>query len=236
MVRTQVMVDFHTHILPQMDDGSRSVEESIQMLCMLQQQEVKWVAATPHYYAEDEAPNKFLERRKKSYENLLPAMQQYGGLLPPIRLGAEVRYFTGMSQSAEIARLTLEGTNLLLLEIPFVSWNNRMLKEIYQLQQYLHVQVVLAHIERYLPLQKRFSFWKDLEELNVLIQSNASFFIEKANRRKAFKLFDKGRIHLLGSDCHHVSVRPPNIHVALSVLQQKYGDAICNWLEEQDNI
>ena len=55
------MIDFHTHILPEMDDGSESVEESIQMLELSAGQGVKWMVATPHFYADREDPKTFLE-------------------------------------------------------------------------------------------------------------------------------------------------------------------------------
>ena len=58
------MIDFHTHILPKMDDGSKSTEESIAMLKMQAEQGIRWVVATPHFYAEPESPQDFLQRRK----------------------------------------------------------------------------------------------------------------------------------------------------------------------------
>ena len=61
------MIDFHSHILPLMDDGSRSVEESCKMLEELSSQGVTKVAATPHFSANNETVEKFLERRKSSF-------------------------------------------------------------------------------------------------------------------------------------------------------------------------
>ena len=60
------MIDFHSHILPGIDDGSKSVEESIELLRMLSVQEVDTVAATPHFYASDGSPEEFFERRDAS--------------------------------------------------------------------------------------------------------------------------------------------------------------------------
>lgn len=53
------MIDFHSHILPAMDDGSRNIEESLQMLRMLQEQGVERVIATPHFYADENPPDVF---------------------------------------------------------------------------------------------------------------------------------------------------------------------------------
>ena len=61
------MIDFHSHILPAMDDGSRNIEESLQMLRMLQEQGVERVIATPHFYADENPPVLKLFRRLHQY-------------------------------------------------------------------------------------------------------------------------------------------------------------------------
>ena len=67
------MVDFHTHILPKMDDGSRSSEESVAMLRMLAEQGIKRVVLTPHYYPEAESPEDCLRRRESVNSRCLPS-------------------------------------------------------------------------------------------------------------------------------------------------------------------
>ena len=69
------MIDWHTHILPEMDDGSRSVEESKQMLQALHEQEIDCVIATPHFLANREPVEHFLARREQAYRQL----SQLGG-------------------------------------------------------------------------------------------------------------------------------------------------------------
>lgn len=64
------MIDFHTHILPKTDDGSRSTDESVKMLLALKEQGIDAVAATPHFYANDESVEDFLKRRQASFEAL----------------------------------------------------------------------------------------------------------------------------------------------------------------------
>ena len=54
------MIDIHTHILPGLDDGSSSIEESEKMLCMLSEQGVDTVVATPHFYIDDTKGEEFL--------------------------------------------------------------------------------------------------------------------------------------------------------------------------------
>lgn len=227
------MIDLHSHILPNMDDGSKSTEESIQMLQMAAEQGITHIAATPHFYADKESPENFLKRREESYNRLLQAISK-DSHLPTIHLGAEVRYYEGFSQTKELYDLRIEGMDLLLLEMPFTRWNDRMIQELSHAQQYLGIPIVLAHIERYLNFQPTFGFWKKIEDTDVLIQSNANFFIQKNSRRKALSLLKKGRIHLLGSDCHNCFVRPPNLGKAVSILEDYYDSAIREWLEVQE--
>ena len=92
------MTDFHTHVLPKMDDGSSGTEESLDMLRAAAAQGIAAVVATPHYYAKREAPEKFLERRQASYRRLREVIESQGAaeLLPELYLGAEVKMFSGI--------------------------------------------------------------------------------------------------------------------------------------------
>ena len=65
------MIDLHTHILPRMDDGAKTVEEALQMLRAEAEQGVEAVALTPHYYRTKEQPTAFLTRRREAMDQLL---------------------------------------------------------------------------------------------------------------------------------------------------------------------
>ncbi len=68
------MIDWHSHILPKMDDGSKNAEQSVEMLRIMRQQKVNGVFATPHFYADKESPESFLRRRQRSYDELKNAI------------------------------------------------------------------------------------------------------------------------------------------------------------------
>lgn len=208
------MIDIHSHILPGMDDGSRSVEESLAMLEALAAQGITCVAATPHFYAEENSPERFLARRAASAEHLRVAWRPG---LPELRLGAEVCYFEGIGRCEGIERLCIEDTGLLLLEMPFSQWGCHALHEVWELQNRLGVTVLLAHIERYLRWQSG-EAWRVLGEWGVLNQCNASFFLDWRTRGKAMRMLRDGRVHLLGSDCHNMEERKPRFGEALEVL------------------
>lgn len=200
------MVDFHTHILPGIDDGSQSVSESLTLLEMLRRQGIRAVVATPHFYADSTNPRRFLEERRCAWQQLQAHLRPE---LPEVYLGAEVQYFEGIGKAEEIGLLKIEGSDLLLLEMPLQRWTHRMIDDVLALSGQPDLQVVLAHVERYLSGQPG-EIWQSLYRNGVLMQSNVSFFADWKTRCKAMTMLKKGRIHLLGSDCHNETDRPPN--------------------------
>lgn len=223
------MIDFHSHILPQMDDGSHSTAESLQMLQMLSEQGVSKVVATPHFYASENTPEQFLRRRSVAWEKL---SAQLSKALPDIFLGAEVCYYEGICRSKELSALCIQGTNLLLLEMPFENWSTRMLNDLLELGHRSDLRIVLAHAERY-PLFKRKDVWQCVREAPILLQSNAEFFLRLRTRKMALRLLEENCIHLLGSDCHSVNHRPPQIGPAASLIQRYLDESI---LERMDRL
>lgn len=223
------MIDIHTHILPGMDDGSSSLEESLSMARESARQGVRLLAATPHFYATQEDPNSFLRRREKSLALLESAWQDS---FPTLLVGAEVRYFDGISRVEKIAHLTLDHTRILLLEMPFTSWSRRMVEEVVELQRSRGLQVLLAHVERYLKDQDG-QVWETFRQNGVWMQCNANFFLRWQTKRKAQALFKKGEIQMLGSDTHNMTTRPPNLAMARDALVKSLGQAVWRSFERQ---
>lgn len=213
------MYDFHSHILPGIDDGSRNVDESLAMLREMSQQGITHLALTPHFYPDRANPIQFLKKRQLSWQRLAPKLERD---MPKIKLGAEVYYFEGLYLSDDILSLCLEDTSLLLLEMPFSKWSTRMVNHIIELNGRQNLQILLAHFERYLPYQSK-STWDTLLQNGILIQSNADFFLDRFTRRTAMKMLKNGNIHVLGSDCHNMVKRKPNLGSAMIAIEKKLG-------------
>lgn len=192
------------------------------------------MVATPHFYAQKEAPERFLARRGAAWERLASALQDD---TPEIYLGAEVCYYAGVSQTESLPRLCVEGTNLLLLEMPFQKWTGRVTAEVIQIAQDRGLRVLLAHIDRYLTFQTP-DTWERLAANGVLFQVNASAFLDGwSSRRRACKLLREGAIAALGSDCHNMKNRKPNLGEALPVIQKKVGqEAVYRITEKADGL
>ena len=201
-----------------MDDGSKSIEESGQLLQMLSQQNVTVAVATPHFYANEESLDSFLERRQAAYE----ALRSLQTLPIPVVLGAEVLYYNGISKLEGLTRLCIGECKLLLLEMPIMRWTEYTVRELLELSRRTDLRVVLAHVERYLHLQSN-ELWNRLLENGVLMQINASFFVRMRTRRLGLNLLREQRVHFLGSDCHDLKDRKPRMDRAAECIIKTLG-------------
>ncbi len=228
------MTDFHTHILPAVDDGSKSVEISLEMLRIEQQQGIDRVVLTPHFYANHDSPERFLRRRDKALARLNEALAQ-SSLDIELRAGAEVYYFDGMSDCEALPQLAIQDTKLLLVEMPFDRWNPRMFKELEGISSKNGLTPVIAHIDRYI---SRFDYKETFDrfsEFPVYIQANADFFTSFFTKKLALRLLSEKKIDFLGSDCHNTDRRAPNYASALGIIEKNLGKTAIEYLVSQIN-
>lgn len=205
-----------------MDDGARSVEESQAMLIESARQGVARMVATPHFYGDREDPASFLARRAEAVDRLLAAPSPTEPI-PEVCLGAEVAFFRGMAYCEELEDLRIRGTRLILIEMPFYKWGDEMISELIGVKDRLGLDPILAHIERYDGCYRRWMLEQLLEE-RFLIQSNGEAFLERKSARGVLKMFRSGMIQLLGSDCHRIDERTPNLGSAVAAIAAKCGD------------
>lgn len=231
-----MVIDFHNHVLPRIDDGSRSVEESLAMLEIMAQQGVQQIIATPHFYPQDTTPDRFLEKRDAAMDRLQKqlAMHNEGSSYPGIYLGAEVYYFAQMSHSEELRKLTIEGTNAILVEMPMSQWTDRMYQELENIRNNLDLIPIVAHVDRYLGRFRDFGIPQRLLELPVLVQANADFILKHTG--KACRMLQRQQIHLLGSDCHNLTDRKPNLGDAVELIRKKLGNETIEFIRSAERM
>lgn len=213
------MIDFHSHVLPCIDDGSRNVPESVEMLKESFHQGVGTVIATPHFSADRETVDEFLLRRQTSHMALLEGITDS---VPEILLGAEVRYYDGISHMQDLAKLRVENSRLLLLEMPMRRWTEYAVKDVCDIACRGNITVVLAHIERYLPFQSKSVIQRFLEN-GILFQVSADFFTGVFSRHRAMKMLTREQIHFVGSDAHNTTTRPPNMKGMAEAITRVFG-------------
>lgn len=212
------LCDVHGHFLPGMDDGCKTAAEAVQVLKTSYAQGVRRMFATPHYYPVEPIAV-FLERREKAYKTLADAIQ--GEVeIPQICLGAEVAYRPGLGYAEDIDKLCLGSSWYLLLEMPFHRWNREILRDIRNMCASACITPVIAHLERYLDIAQK-DLMDQLLDMDVLVQMNAEFLLHPATRHTGRKLLKEGTVQLLGSDCHNLTDRAPNMGKAVEYLKKK---------------
>ena len=225
------IIDFHSHMLPGIDDGSSNVETSLKMLQMAKAQGVSVQVLTPHYYPWKEETDAFLLRRHKSLrqlvENRIPG-------LPAIRVGAEVAFFSHMRRGG-LQNLCIDGTRVLLIEMPFESWDSQTVDEIASLSLDKGYHVVLAHVERFLRYRGNAEKLETLSELPLHMQINAETFLTWNTRRKGLELIRSGKATILGSDAHNLSNRLPNLAAGRQVIERYLGAETLQRMDEEAN-
>ena len=219
------VTDFHSHVLPGIDDGSASINESIAMLKMEAEQGIRRVVATPHFYAHHDSPERFLRRRDDAEERLRADMARHPGL-PELEIGAEVYFFRGISDSEFLPELTFRGRSCIMLEMPQPPWSDSVYRELAGICYDRGITPIIAHVDRYISRFRTYGIPEKLAELPVLVQANASFFLHSSTRNMALKLLREDRIQLLGSDCHNLSERSPQLGPALEIIGQRLGSAV----------
>jgi len=212
------MTDFHSHILPGLDDGSRSIPESVRMLEMEKEQGVNEVVLTPHFYADRDRIGSYLEAREKSLQSLLEALPED---MPELYLGAEVAYFPRMGEADALSELAIRGTGTILVELPFSQWDEEVCRDLDTMIGRRGLRVILAHLERYTEFQKKRKVLDEILQMPVYVQLNAGPFSTFFGRRYPMQLVKSGRAVLLGSDCHNTDDRAPNLKAGRDMIAAK---------------
>lgn len=190
------IIDFHAHILPSADHGSSSVEMSLLQLELADQYSVGRIVATPHFYPDRHDIDFFFNRRNAAWDALREASD--AEKRPKIALGAEVLICDGIERLEGLERLCIQGTNVLLLELPFSVFKTEYRDSVSRLVKN-GFQVVLAHADRYDP--------DDIElllERGAKIQLNADSLSGFGVKSHIKDWILRGDVVSLGSDIHLV--------------------------------
>ena len=126
--------------------------------------------------------------------------------------------------------MRLFDTKLLLIEMPQEKWSDYTVRELVELSCSTDFTPVIAHVERYKDYQSK-KTWNTLLDRGILMQANASYFINPKTKRRALKLLKKSDIHLISSDCHRIDSRPPRLKEAYDAVRAKLGEGFVTSME-----
>lgn len=223
------VIDLHTHILPGIDDGCRTLEESVELARAAAEDGVRTLAATPHVRFEYPNDPAVMERLVGQVQ----AAVDKAGVPIEILPGGELALdWLDQLTPEELDRFGLGGNSaVVLLEFPYSGWPLELDGRVFRLQADGKT-VVLAHPERNAEVQADPASLEELVARGVLVQVTASSLdgrVSSASRKTARALLDRGLAHLLASDAHTPDVR----RVGLRAASEAVGDPdLARWLTE----
>lgn len=201
MEKVNKMKDIHSHILYGIDDGSRSIEESIKLLDKLYQNGVTDIILTPHYIEN----SKYNCNNKEKLKLLKNLQQSYSKM--NLYLGNEV-YITenilDLIKKDEI--MTLNHSRYLLIELPMNSEIKNLDSIIFELVRN-NIIPIIAHPERYSYVQNNIHYFDEFQNMGILLQGNYESLFNKYGtkaRKTLKKLLKEDMVSFLGSDIHRI--------------------------------
>lgn len=204
-----MLTDYHCHVLPGIDDGARDKATALGLLGLLHQQGVERVIATPHFYAHREASvEDFLKKRQAACDSISgesPVSELYSG--------AEVAIEHDISRMQGIEKLAIQGTDLILLELPYRNYETWMSKEIYNIAAGFGLTVILAHVHRYCGYYSKADM-QGILETDAYFQINHDAFTSFSQRSFVKTLLREEYPVIFGSDCHNLTSRKPDWNLA----------------------
>ena len=230
MLGGKLMIDLHNHILPRIDDGSRSIEETIEMGKIAESEGITKIIITTHHrkpmYIIDKqdvidkvkSTNELFKKENINIE-IFPGMEIFVDKDIPIKL-----------KNNDL--LSLNNSSYLLIEFPMreeIDYIDDVLHEI-KVQGY---KPIIAHPERYLKVIENPNYVKHLIEEGCYIQINASSltgFFGKKSKETAEILLKHKMVHLISTDAHSAKSRAPYIKQAIEIMKEISGEEYAKYV------
>lgn len=194
------------------------------MLGMVRDQGAVAVIATPHFYWGNHTVADFVDARQQAYDSLMLHKEE----LPPVLLGAEVLLREGISKQ-DLRPLCIEGTNILLVELPFIRPPYWLFEELEEIAYTQRLTIMLAHLDRYLPWYSTEKLDRLMELPGVIVQINAEMLVDRRDFRVLQKWLGTPNRLVLGTDMHDPEGRAPMLDRAVHTLSRTRTGRV--WLE-----
>lgn len=220
------MIDLHAHILPDIDDGPASLEESIELCRAAEEDGIDTIVATPHaFHGLYHATRGAIFNRVAALRDRLDA----AGVAIAIEPGAEISLTADLVDRIEKGEaMTLaDGGKYILLELP----NNILPRGIDDLLFSLRLEgmkAIISHPERNFAVRDDVDALSAIADSGHLVQLTAASltgYFGEETYRCAVKLLESGLCHVVASDCHSLDGRPPGLSEARHRVRALAGEA-----------
>lgn len=194
------MIDIHNHVVFSVDDGSKSIEQSIRMIKTASEAGITEMCFTPHYMEDGyQTERNVLEEKVFQIKEALASEK----VNMKVYLGEEVFIFPNLPRSLDKV-VCLNDSRYILIEFPLVEEVGYIEETIYELFSLGKVPII-AHPERYMATASDFSFIQNIAAQGALLQINANSLVGHYGReakKLAMKLLAEDMVHFVGSDAH----------------------------------
>ncbi|WP_059173408.1 tyrosine-protein phosphatase [Bacillus sp. FJAT-27445] len=230
------MIDIHCHILPGVDDGAKSIRESLEMARTAVSEGIKTIVATPHHKNNRYTnPKQSILEQVSDLNNHLQMAQIPLTVLP----GQEVRVYGELVEDYEKNEiLTLAETHYLFLELPSDQVPRYTEKLVYNLQMG-GLTPIIVHPERNHEIIERPGILYTLVKNGVLTQITASSvcgYFGKKIKNFSFQLIESNLTHFIASDAHNTHSRGFKMQEAYEVAENRYGKELSYMFKENAEL
>jgi len=194
--------DMHSHLIPGIDDGAKTLDDSLVLIFELYKLGFRKIITTPHIMS---------DYYKNTPENILGGLEEVKaavaneGLDVQLEAAAEYYFDEGLIRKLDEGKMLTFGDNHLLFEISYINCPENINEVVFKMLV-LGYKPVLAHPERYPFWHNDFDKYREFRDLGVLLQINMnslSGYYGPEAKRTAERMIDEGLVDLLGTDCHH---------------------------------
>lgn len=186
-------IDFHSHILPNLDHGCEDLSQSLAQIAMMARAGCEVAVATSHFYPHRMSMDAFLHRRDEAADLLCKNLPENA---PRIAVAAEVYCQPGLENVADLSAFCVQGTRCMLLEMPLGQWTEAHFETVDALANDGYT-LLMAHIDRYPEHDV-----ERLLQLDVQAQVNASSLCSFFKCRRMKRWLAEDRVYAIGSDLH----------------------------------
>ncbi len=215
--------DAHVHLLPFLDNGPQSVEESVAMLNLLKCGGTHRAIFTPHYDPDIEPISVFLSRVRDS-ERCLRRSTSFSRFR--YLISAEVAITPGISHDSKLEKLLIPRTNYLPVSLPLGKFDSFLMRELSYMMHKRKIYPIICETERHFLLYEKEDYKRLLELPHTTFLFSAPALADKMIFSEVLRLHTKGYSVIVGSNAHNDATRPPENSALLESIAVHHGERL----------